>query len=347
MNRFYRFVCSGALLVTLLGSMPLKAAEVEGLYESEVVVAGQQPEQRAEALRRALAGVLVKLTGNRDAGRLPALQPLIERAPELAREYRYLRGAALRLSARFDAVQLSQALRATGVAVWGRARPSVVVWVAAEAEGQRELIGQEDEHIVRTALLSAAEQRGLPLLLPYLDTTDQVAIGVEHVWQEARERIVAASERYRPDAILVGRVLSPDGEQWQSTWTLYWLATAQTYRFANSDPGEAVAPVVHRLADAMAARYAQVLRDDDQTLVTIRASAIGGYSDYARVLRHLRGLSGVSQTQVVRVSADTAVFCLALRGQVDNLARVIELGGVLLPVAEISDEADLHYRLRP
>lgn len=86
---------SKAVLMTALwvgawvGPSVLRAAEMEALYETEVRVVSQNATERQEALRAALAEVVVKVTGQRTASATPGLAGAFKRVDQLVQQYRY------------------------------------------------------------------------------------------------------------------------------------------------------------------------------------------------------------------------------------------------------------------
>ena len=80
-----------AALLALVGSLPsvLSAAEVEGLYETEVRVFSQSAAEKQAALRAALAEVVVKVTGQRTAPAALGLAGAFKRVDQFVQQYRY------------------------------------------------------------------------------------------------------------------------------------------------------------------------------------------------------------------------------------------------------------------
>ena len=59
---------------------------------------------------------------------------------------------------------------------------------------------------VREQIVAAADERGLPIAWPLLDLQDLNAVTCTDVWGGFEDEIVAASARYRSDAVLIGKV---------------------------------------------------------------------------------------------------------------------------------------------
>ena len=71
-----------------------------------------------------------------------------------------------RLWVKFDEDNLNQALRRLSVPVWGRERPSTLVWLAVSDQAGRRLIGLEDGAEYVQPIDQRAGPRGIALLHP-------------------------------------------------------------------------------------------------------------------------------------------------------------------------------------
>lgn len=104
------------ILLALLLVPPLSAQQEA--YQASVPVMSQAPEDRDEAMRRALATVLVRVSGDPSAA---AADAILARATQLVQRYAYERDAErqLRLMAAFDPQAVENALKREGLPVWG------------------------------------------------------------------------------------------------------------------------------------------------------------------------------------------------------------------------------------
>ncbi|MDN5939106.1 MAG: DUF2066 domain-containing protein, partial [Salinisphaera sp.] len=130
-----------------LGSVTVRAADDLHLYQAAAPVADHSEGARADALRRALAGVLVKVSGQAAVAQRASAQAILDRAATLVQRYGYQQRMPattgqeqapaptppepkLWLTAVFDDVAVNRALLAAGLPVWGGKRPRTMVWVA-------------------------------------------------------------------------------------------------------------------------------------------------------------------------------------------------------------------------
>lgn len=322
------------LLGLLLWLPPAFAVQMEDLYEAEVPVENRDRPQRQQALQAALAQVLVKITGNRSAPEFPELQALLESAPRYAQQFRYREVPGGQppyvLEVSFDGPALERAVAEQGLPVWGRERPAVLVWLAVQEPGRRYLVGGDSGGPAREAMEAVGRARGVPLIFPLLDLEDRGRVSFADVSGGFVETVRAASARYRPDAILMGRAYRPASGGWEVRWRLLyaerdgedWQSTGGTLEAA-LDAG------VHALAGTLAGRLASSGLAEQASGTLVVVSGVRTLQDYMRVSRYLGGLGPVTAKRTYRVSADRAEFLVQARGGARDLERIIGLGDEL------------------
>jgi hypothetical protein len=324
-----------------------RAADAGGLFEAAVPVADQSDAARDEALRHALAEVLVRVTGDTAVAKAPEAASLLENARRYVGQFSYERRLAenaepaseprLFLLARFDGAALERAVRQAGLPFWGAERPATLVWLAYQNGPERGLVGADSGGVAadaRSALQRAARVRGVPLVLPLLDTEDRRAVSVADIWGGFDERILAASQRYAADTVLVGK-LQQLGSAWQADWRLIG-EEGEIPRWQSMPaalPG-VLSGGIDPLADAYAARFALRPSGDGAATgsrVELHVLGIGGLREYGTLLEYLRDLTLVRSLQVERLEGEELVLGLQLSGDVEHLERAIALGRRLQP----------------
>lgn len=336
---------SWVFLALSLLALPLPAAEVKGLYEAEMQVPNQSRSERGLAMSAALAEVVTRVSGRREARLQPKVAAAIRRPARLLQQYRYrplpedLREVALPgedpqlVFFRFDKQAVDRLLRDSGLPVWGATRPSVLAWVAVADGGRRYLLGADSPDELRELVEQEARRRGLPLMLPLLDLQDQRQVSFADVWGRFREPVLAASRRYRPEAVLTGRLgRTADGE-WQAEWSIIEGRDADSWRADGVLAAEVVEEGVAGALGWLAARYAPLGGGSEEGRLRVRVGDVRDLGDFARVERYLQSLQQVTQVQAREVAPGRVEFMLDLQGQADGMAQTIALGRVLLPDA--------------
>ena len=368
----------GGCLFALIFSLHAHAAEVEGLYETEVLVTSQGRDERNAAIRMALDEVLVRVSGDRNTPRLDALRGLYRRSLQLVQQYRYRalpRGAGLSsdqpggmsqvLWVSFDAAAIDQALRKARVPLWGQVRPATLVWVVVEDGGVRSLMGADTLPQSKQVMQQQAERRGLPLFVPLWDLEDQVALRFTDVWGNFQDPILRASARYATEAVVVGRLYRQTGDIWESRWTLYQGGDTAHWSLNSPSQNEVLSAGVDGIADHLGRRFAKVFDESQSGRVKVVVKDLITLEDYARTTQFLQSLDVVTAMQVESVVGETVTFDLQVRGNSEGLAQTIGFGrtladvpavinvdgsdGLQTPSWEMVDEAydQLWYRLLP
>ena len=350
----YRFVSARFLLplLVLFGLVTATAVSAATrMHEVQVPVADRSAAARAEALQQAMQQLLVRVTGERDAARLVGIEPLLAQPEQYVQQFRYLTveaepttpaGEALELNVHFDGTAVERVLRDNGLPVWGRERPPLLLWLAVGGD-QRRLIAADSGHPLHAAARRVARERGLPLLFPLLDLEDQTGVGFADVWGGFDETVLAATQRYTPRLVLLGR-LQPGAGGWRGSWTLHLGRDRLTWDSRGDSAAAALAGGLYQAADRLALRLAvRALGEADQ-VERIRIRDVRSLDDYARALDYVAGLTPVRDVEVLAVEDSNLDLLLALDGNRQTLERLLNIGRVLEPDPAAPEPA---YRLLP
>lgn len=342
-----RFLLAAGLL--WLAPLPGHATGGQDLFEAEVPVTSQQPAERQAAMQQALSEVLVRVTGQRELLHSGRVRPLLEDASRFIQQYRYFTvpdstPPQLMLRVRFDGDGIRQALREHGVAYWGGAeRPDTLVWLAVEERGRRYILSSQDDSVAYQQVRQAGRQRGVPLLFPLMDLEDQAQVRFSDIWGGFFERVLQASDRYDPQAILIGRLnLSPSGS-WVARWSLRVAGNTTAWSDTDSQLAGVVRAGIDNVADNLASRLAVTDSGTVGNRVNVSVEDISTLAAYARVTDYLASLTAVRQLQVVAVTGTSVDYAVQLNGSLQGLTQTIIIGTVLEPAAAESPGV---YRVR-
>ncbi|UCG72499.1 MAG: DUF2066 domain-containing protein [Chromatiales bacterium] len=326
---------------------PLRAATVLDLYSAEVAAPG---DDLGDVFRAALAAVAVRVSGTRAAAAPEALAAMGDPAV-LVLQYRATEPGRWQVG--FDPVALRSRLDAAGLPIWSEERPATLLWFAVDSgRGQRDILAAAAQdptgaanlpgarknalNAARETLTTAAAARGMPMLLPLVDTQDLQTVTFAELWGDFSAPVLEASARYRADAVLIGRTQTLDPAAQRVRWTLLFGGERWDWQGTLTDGPE-------RAADRFAERLASAADSLRELRVEVRN--VGDLDAYGRAYSYLRELSSVERCDVERVTADRAVFRLSLRGDPDQLLRVVALRRVLVPVDEPTADTDLQFAL--
>ena len=335
----------GLFLVVVVFPAVSFAARVSGLYEAEVQVYSQKRSERSLAMISALAEVLAKVSGKRDAALADGVAQAVQKPDRFLQQYRYRalsdedRARELATAEpgadpqivlfRFDKAAVDKLLKESGLPVWGSTRPATLVWLAVEDEGRQYMVGSESSEPLREQTLQEAHRRGLAVLLPLMDLEDQAALRFTDVWGGNRESIERASRRYSTESILVGRLYRPRGGEWQAQWTLLGERFIQSWRGFGVLPLELLDSGMAGTLDVLASRYAPAGGQQQEGLLPVTITDVRTLNDYARVTKYLMSLQQVSHVQIRRIDADRITFDLDIQGGPESFMTTVSLGNVL------------------
>jgi hypothetical protein len=315
------------------------------LFETDVPVESQQPDLRPGYMKAALQEVLVRVTGEPDVLKRPALRSMLENPEHFVEQYRYYTQPdssppRLMLRVRFDGAAIQQALRQEGVAYWGDAeRPEVLLWLAVEDRGARYIVSSQDDSEAARQIREAARERGIPLLLPLLDLEDQGMVRFTDVWGGFYDGIGAASPRYNPGVVLIGRLNRAPSGNWVARWD---LRDGDSWSGGGQQLGDALQAGIDTLSERLAAGLAAPASEAaDVTSITVEG--VDTLAAFGRVDDYLASLSSIRRLELTRVEGARLQYALQLSGGLAGLTQTLAIGTVLEPVPGGAPGA---YRMR-
>ena len=351
----------GLAVLAVLSGLPAgspSAAVVADLYETEVRVPTQQPEDRERALALALRQVLLKVSGRRDIESREVLVAALDEPARFVQQFRYRGGEdgesdptgggeTFRLWARFDAELVDALVRDAGLPVWGRSRPSTLVWFSVESEGTRKLLAPDHDAIPFVPIEEAARRRGIPLVLPLLDLEDRLAVDPDEIWAGFFDRLRQASARYGTEAVLLIRLRELLPSLSEAQWSLLMEGGEQHWTTQSDAIELLLEDGVHIAADHLAARYSRPAHSFTTGTVEIVVTDVRTLADYARALRYLSALDEVEWITVEAVEPGQVRFRVDARGGRGSLRQSAALGTTLSPEGHAARDGALTMRLLP
>ena len=307
------------------------AVEVTALYTAEVPLDSEAADPRKDAYERALAEVLLRVSGSGLSNNRGAIAELFGDPAAYVMQFR--RGAEDSLWVSFDGEAIEQALREAGQSVWGAERPLTVVWLAVDwGRGSREIIAADDRdrseqesrsidrnRQLRQRILEIAEQRGLPLVFPLLDTIDLQSVTFSDIWGGFDDRIIDASKRYDADSILIGRIRPSSSRR--ENWSYFFSGVDRSW----NGPPEMV---IGQVADLLASEFA-VGGDAPLNTVDLSVSGIATLEAYGSLQKLLAGVSLIENVSTTGVTGDRVSYRIEVRGGADRLRRALRFNGLI------------------
>jgi len=203
----FRFSFVLFLLFFSLSSEKLAALEINDLYQASVTVDSQALKQREQAIKQALQAVFLKVGGKKSVLTHEMLQKAKNRASRYLTQYRYQqKGDLLSLVVTFNEDKVNQLFEQAGLALWGSLRPQVLLWLIDEQGASRRIVASDADSLIPDTVNDFSLRRGLPVIMPLMDLTDNEQVVVSDFWGYFPEQIQQASLRYFADTIVVMRV---------------------------------------------------------------------------------------------------------------------------------------------
>ncbi|MCP5206389.1 MAG: DUF2066 domain-containing protein [Hahellaceae bacterium] len=344
------------VFVGLVYSFALSAVQVDKLYQSVASVKTQSPDERSVAFTETLQHVLLKVSGDKSVLSHPAIAAEISSAERYVLQYGYVStdnpDFPYKLNVSFIEKSIQQLLSSNGLPIWGSNRPSVLFWLAIEAEGARSVISSSVDNELIAEIESQSAYRGLPLYLPVMDLQDSSALSVSDLWGLFMDPVVKASARYNPDAVVAMQLYQSTLGEWKGRWTLQRNGSAFSALVQAATKQEAVTQAINDVASILASQYA-VSGDSagNNDRLEIEISNVGSYADYVELYKYVESLSPVVWSQVIWVKEDQVRIRLQTSGSIEQFEQHVSLDSKIKPemasVGEAGDSFRLYYRWQP
>lgn len=337
-----RSILAAILLLTGLVIAPVAAVaeQLVDLYKVSVLVANQQTDERNVAATQAMAQLLVRVTGNMDIGSNLELAPYLKRAQNYVLQYGYSKTEqtltlengsevpAIQLTFSFSEEAIEKLLRKLQLSIWPANRPGILVWLIEDrwSEG-RTLVTDPKVH---ESLRAEALRRGLPLVFPIWDLQDQMAISIEQLWRFQVENLKTASARYQANVIVVGRYSRTSSGELRGVWQ--WLDGDANELMDARGVTEAslAAPLIDKVANDLAVRYAIVPGRDVSERVMIHIADVTAFDRYREILTYLENLEALRSVQLVKVEGTGLWLELYPESDIEHLQRALLLDRKLI-----------------
>jgi uncharacterized protein len=342
------------LIGWLLGSVTW-AAEVPGLYETEVIADSQSIEDRDAAIKSALQIVLNRVMAGDNLFQDAVLKAALANAPHFVKQYQFAlqeSGLGSNANARtlrvlFDEEALLNLMKTSKLEVWEETRPETLVWLVVEENGQRSLFRPEAMYEINNAVNKMSKQVGLPLLLPLQDLEEQRQISVNDVLSAYPQRLLSVSERYGVVSVLAGRVVKT-ADCWKADWSLYFDNRIVQTETPCTTLNEAVLAGMQGVYDKLSKYYAVKPVGLEIGSVTLNIAQVYDESDKNRVLNYLKSLPMVKTVSWVGTEANRQRCKVSFNGGRAALEETLGLGRVLNPQdLENTGTNELSYELLP
>lgn len=329
------------------------------LYTGESELMGQGAGERRAATARALAQVVVKLTGDP----LATANPVVRRALPNAAAFVLAEQAGSEpvdqhgntaiggvpvyrtsLQVQFDPNKVDALIAGAGLPYWGAERPRPLLWLAIDDGRGPRLVSSQQLNVVKP-LAGRGTERGLSFALPAGSSVEQAA--VQTLWARNAAQMQPLSDRYGATTQLLGRLFR-EGQGWTADWVLSRGGEELSrWSFSDPSPQRALASGADGAADAIARRDAVRAEVGAPETLVVRITGLASAGDFARAMGYLQTLPVVAGLDVVEATPDSLQLSLQLAVDRATFEGFLAAGEVLAADEAASGEATAGYRLRP
>ena len=321
----YRLLISA---ISFIFCFSVSAVEVTDLYQDILRVDDKSRDTRLAASRKALLNVLVKVSGDESADQNKLAQQRTKNISDYMLKFEYDEKAngQLNLVVKFEARKINELIKELNLPLWGVQRPLVAIWLGIEDNWRRELVTQESYPQLEQLIYDKAGRRGLPVVVPLLDSQDRRLVGIPEVWGNFSEPVEEASRRYSAERSITARMYQePDSE----TWILDWRFTNDDLFDSNRLEGDKQ-QIVGQMIDSLALGLANEYAIDpnayyEQAAATLTLKGTQSFVDIELAKRRLQSLSVVTQATIMRKTPEFVEFKLNHTGSVGDLKKGLGL----------------------
>jgi len=361
------------------------SAVVEGLFSTVLEVPSQQSSDRDSAFNDALVRVLLKVSGNRSLVEqnefisrfFPAEQYVVSYAYKENPVYTsYLNEIAssekrqnpdqasasqtddsksisskplpFLLEVNFSAKALEKNMISFGVPIWGNVRPTMLVWVALEEDGRRQLLGKNNTHLLLNDFDEDANRFALPIIFPEGDDLDRSAVNISNLWGLFPDAIEQAKTRYVADGHLMIRVYKSLANTWNANWHMSVSGASYSASVSDVDLATVSETVISYMARVMADRFAiqpGQIQSDNQLLIEVTDVTL--FKDYIEIQDFLDKLAPVKSVSINWIEGTTMSLSLDLNSEAAQFFEYLKLSGKFIRLNSQADSVSTEPKPRP
>lgn len=309
------------------------AAIVTSLYQANVPVASQSQDNWQNAMPSALTQVLVKVSGDPQVAQIDKIKNQLPQASALVQSYTYIKNQNgqnnnLILQVQFDSRSINNMLRQAGIPLWSKQRPTTLIWLAVQTPRGQTLVSNNPTNPYAMVLQNAANQRGIPILLPIMDLQDMQNVSLTNILQLDPTSAMNTAKRYGANETLIGHVYLGNDGKWHGKVLLALTGNNSPWEIEGNDPNQVLTAIIDKTATTLTANVdnnENFAPAQKQTL-SLHITNVNGLGDYADVVKYLRSLPPVTAVDVVNVNPNDINVNVDVLGGVQAFNEAISGG---------------------
>ena len=349
------------LVVFVFGliSFNSQAVEVQNLYTGRILVTDKTQKTRIKAHRWAIEQVITKVSGDREILKKRQVRRVIQnQTANYIKSFTFETDEQGRLFLVdvFDQTKIDQLLKSVGAAIWGQRRPSTTIWLAVEEGVGRSIIDKAQYPQITEFLYQSSENRGLPIVLPEMDSTDKEAVFSSDVWARFSQAVRTGTERYQTENIVMARMRFVNNQkepEYKTGWLLEFelidnegsLLTGEL----NGEQYSILRNMINQIGDHFAEEYAIHSSSLGDNTLELSLTGLSNLVSLKKAEEYLLSIPPVDTVYLQSITNNRAKFKLSLIGEgldvIRALALLPEFEQVLVEQEEVKEELNNEQKL--
>lgn len=275
---------------------------------------------RQQLIEKAWQILLVRVSGHQDVLKqvaMPAfdVSQMLERTQDLGVSHGQHHYAMY-----FSQKQVNAYLKSKHQSIWSANRPVVLAWLIDTTNNR--VLGAADDRLKLFKQYSV--ERGLPLILPMMDLSEQAEIDVKQMLALDMTSIRRYSQHYQPDLILLGRLVSA-GSKWRVDWCLIDMNHhAQDWHVGVNSWQAQLRGVIDHISEQAALNAAVPTPSISDEHVRLTITGVHQLKDYAAILRMIDNLPMVGSSEAIQLGGDRLTLDVKVLGNQQALVKYLE-----------------------
>ncbi len=330
------------VILLLLSAMYVQARTTVDLYLADIPVSSESKRLSDADARRALAQVLIRITGNPDILRREEVIEALKQAGRMVFRFRFHREQSAegevqtRVEVGFDPAGVQKLVRTLSLPWWNENRPELLWVVVHNRQGVRQLVNEESLPALMEGSRTARE-RGLPLTLPLLDLLDRQHLSAVELWGGFTDGLEPVASRYGADGWLLLR-LEPLSGAWKARWQLRLPGkprhAQRQWQRIDADLGALLSHGMDRAAALLAETEAIPLSEAGSGLVWIEVDGLHSLANWLELESWLLRQPWVEQLELRALHAGKTRLEIHITTDVHTMEQALAASGLLEAVAE-------------
>lgn len=330
--RYFIFFLLGVFSSSLYASVKVD------IYHTQVLLQEGQSEHDAQVA--GLENIIIKASGNTDAGKNIVVQKAFSNVSHYLTELGYDKNSNNQTVVKlgFNSKYIRELLTQAQLAYWPDNRTNILIWYIND-NGQQRSVAWENTGSDEIAWIKQdSDLRGLPLTIPVGDFNDIMNVEVSDLWGGFLKPISQASSRYHPDAVLVVRAQNN-----RTRWTLYDQSPDDIAKDSASPMTGSVAlsgqEAIHAVVDDVAQYYAHkngvlISTQTSEASVAVKISHLKNAIDFFTLENELKNMSSVASIDVTKVSGESVLYTIHILTSEEDFKQELSKSGHLAEIEE-------------